>query len=559
MLSVLKIKNIALIDELEIEFGPGLNLLTGETGSGKSIIVDSLGALTGERISSDLIKAGADKAHIEGIFAIDPSPELKSAIDASGIELDGTELLVRRELSRSGKNRVFINDQLVTAAFLKNIGSLLVDIHGQGEQASLMEPASHLAMLDDFAAVGQHRAEVAEAFAKWATVRSELEALKRDEAEKLQLVDILRFQIDELQNASLTPGEADELENEKRRQNNVEKLSTLSAEAFTTLYEMDGSSVETLGQVTRRIEELAEFDAQFREHLESVRSVQAILDDVAIAIRDFCGRLEFSPDRLAEVDDRLAEISRVIRKYGGTVETALEHLADATRRLDNIETAELREKELEAELAACRSRYIASARKLSDKRHAAAKKLAKAAETNLADVALDKARFEVRLHSPAEPAESRFTTAGFDRAEFYFSANAGEPPKPLAKVASGGEASRLMLVLKTTARPSTAGMTAVFDEIDAGIGGRVAEAVGLKLKDLAATQQVLCVTHQAQVASKADRHFVVEKAMDKSRTHIAVHRLTDGQRIEEIARMLAGETITQAARENAKEMLATAK
>ncbi len=560
MLSLLKIKNIALIDELEIEFGSGLNLLTGETGSGKSIIVDSLGALTGERVSSDLIKDDADKALIEGLFAIRPSPQITALFDESGIDVNDSELIVRRELSRSGKNRVFINDQLVTAAFLKNIGSLLVDIHGQGEQASLFEPESHLSMLDDFAATLELRKIVAEAFGAWTQTRDELDALKRDEAEKLQLVDILRFQSDEISKAGLKPGESVELEEEKRQQNNIEKLSTLGTEAFSLLYEADGSTVETLGRVARLIEELAEYESQFTEYVDSLRSAHAVIDDLAIAIRDFRGRLEFSPDRLAEVEDRLAEITRVSRKYGGTVETAIEHLADATRRLENIETAELREKELLAELAERRSRYVEVAQKLSDKRHAAAKAFAKAVETSLRDVALDKSKFEVKIDSPmmdSEP-ENRFTAGGFDRAEFYFSANAGESPKPLAKVASGGEASRLMLILKTAARTSAGAMTAVFDEIDAGIGGRVAEAVGLKLKDLAATQQVLCVTHQAQVASKADRHFVVEKTMNKSRTRIWISELDPTKRIEEIARMLAGERITEAARENAREMLATA-
>ncbi len=558
MLSLLKIKNIALIDELEIEFGSGLNLLTGETGSGKSIIVDSLGALTGERISSDLIKDDADKALIEGLFAIRPTPQMTALFDESGIEFNESELIVRRELSRSGKNRVFINDQLVTAAFLKMIGGLLVDIHGQGEQASLFEPASHLAMLDDFAETLELRKIVADSFGAWTQTRAELDALKRDEAEKLQLVDILRFQSDEISRAELKPGEAIELEEEKRRLNNIEKLSTLGTEAFSLLYESDGSTVETLGRVARRIEELAEYESQFGEYVESVRSAQAVLDDLAITIRDFRSRLEFSPERLAVIDDRLAEITRVSRKYGGTIETALEHLADATRRLENIETAELREKELLAELSTRRSHYIEAARKLSDKRNAAAKAFAKGVEANLRDVALDKAKFEVRIDSPVMngETESRFTAGGFDRAEFYFSANAGESPKPLSKVASGGEASRLMLILKTTARTSAGGLTAVFDEIDAGIGGRVAEAVGLKLKDLAATQQVLCVTHQAQVASKADRHFVVEKTMNKSRTQISISELDAAKRIEEIARMLAGERITEAARENAREMLA---
>ena len=280
------------------------------------------------------------------------------------------------------------------------------------------------------------------------------------------------------------------------------------------------------------------------------------MEDLSLTLRDFTTHLEFSPNRLEEIETRLAEIARVARKYGGTVEAALEHLAAAERRLDNIETAEQREQELRAELEAKGKVYLSAARELSAARSAAAKKFEKAVASELKAVALEKARFEVRIE-PSED-EARFSPVGIDRVEFYFSANPGESPKPIAKVASGGEASRLMLILKTASRPHHTGKTAVFDEIDAGIGGRVAEAVGLRLKGLAVTQQVLCVTHQAQVASKADRHFVVEKTMRKNATAVGIRELDEAERIEEVARMLAGETVTEAARENAREMIAGA-
>ena len=560
MLSFLRIQNIALIRSLEVEFGPGLNLLTGETGSGKSIIVDSLGALTGERVSSDLIKEGEETATIEGLFTVAPSLELTTIFDESGIEfenIDSVELIVRREIFLAGKNRIFINNQLVTASLLKRIGPFLVDIHGQGEQTALFDPRSHLEMLDEFAATDALRGKVSDAFLKLRAVRSELDALHRDEAEKLQLVDILKFQVDELKRASLKPDEGETLEEEKRRLNNVEKLSTLGDEAYSLLYEMDKSSLATVDQAIKKIEELGEFDGRFRELTESLQSARAILDDASITVRDFRSHLEFSPERLEEIESRLAAIAAVTRKYGGTVETALLHLAESEARLSNIESAELRVKELTLELNAKKADYISAAQILSDRRIAAARKFEKAVESDLKTVALEKAKFNVTIDVDGDE-EKRFTANGFDRVEFYFSANPGESPKPLAKVVSGGESSRLTLVLKTASHMHITGKTAVFDEIDAGIGGRVAEAVGERLKQLAEKQQVMCVTHQAQVASKADHHFVVEKTIDKRSTTVTIRALTDAERIEEIARMLAGETITDAARENAREMLAAA-
>ncbi len=558
MLSLLRIKNIALIDELGVEFGPGLNLLTGETGSGKSIIVDSLNALTGERVTSDLIKEGSESAKIEGLFTLQISKPLFKILDEGGIEIDSggeVDLIVRRELSVSGRNRIFINNQLITAAVLKRIGPFLVDIHGQGEHSSLFDPASHIELLDAFAGVGTERAKAGDAFGEWKEAKNELDELRRDEADKLQLADILKFQVDELSRAGLQIGESEELEEEKLRLNNVEKLSKLSTDAFFALYEMDGSTVATLSQAIHRIKELAKFDPRFREYIDGLESAAALLEDVSFTLRDFRSGLESSPDRLEQIESRLAEITRVSRKYGGTVELVIVHFAESEKRLANIELSELRERELNAILAEKRDKYVAAATALSSKRKVAAKKFEREVESNLKAVALEKAKFEVHF---ADGEERDFTSNGFDRIEFYFSANPGESPKPIARVASGGEASRLMLILKTSGRSIADGTSAVFDEIDAGIGGRVAEAVGLKLKSLAEGQQVLCVTHQAQVASKADRHFVVEKAIVKNKTTIGIRELDKAERIEEIARMLAGEKITDAARENAREMLAVA-
>jgi len=514
-------------------------------------------------VSSDLIKDGRDLAIIEGLFSGVAGKRLRAELAESGIELDeaeGSDLIVRRELSAAGKNRVFLNDQLVTQGLLKKVGSMLADIHGQGEQAALFDINSHMRLLDRVAGTGELLAAAASAFDEWNAINEELASLKQDEAEKLQLQDILSFQVQEIEAARLEPGEDAALEEEKLRLNNVERLTLLSTEAFDNLYDKPDSTTVTLEKAQKRVAELAEFDSRFDEYTEGLASARAVIEDLAFAVRDFRARLEFSPERLAQIEERLAEMSRLKRKYGGSIDTVLEHLRVSRERLRNIETAEVREQELNRELAKRRAEYARIAGELHKKRVSAAKKFEKQVEQNLHAVALEKARFEVRIEMPeGEPVDADFTAAGLDRVEFYFSANPGESVKPLAKVASGGEASRLMLVLKTTAGVGEQNKTAVFDEIDAGIGGRAAESVGRKLKDLAGAQQVLCVTHQPQIASLADRHFVVEKAISAGRTVISTRELSKNEQVEEIARMLAGERITDAARENARAMLASAR
>lgn len=559
MLNLLKIKNVALIDSVEIEFGPGLNLLTGETGSGKSIIVDSLGALTGERVTNDLVKDGAASAQIEGLFTIEKDAAASKLLDSAGIAAGDkeTELIVRREISLAGRNRIFINDQLVSAAFLKQIGPLLVIIHGQGEQTSLFDPNTHLELLDEYARAGSFREKTAEAYSAWSRAKADLAELKRGESEKLQLLDILKFQANEIRNADLRVEEETELEEEKRRHSNVEKLSSLSGDALDLLYDADASTVSTLEKAIRKIDELAEYDSRFSAYKEGLNDAQAVLQDLSFAVREFSTHLEFSPERLEAIEDRLAEISRVARKYGGSVESALEHLRESVAKLDAIENAEFHQEETKKRVGEARAAYVNLAAELHTIRQKAAARFGKEVETALSAVALEKAKFEVRIEGHPDQ-EDQFSANGFDHVEFFFSANVGEAVKPLARVASGGEASRLMLILKTTAKERHASKSVVFDEIDAGIGGRVAEAVGTKLKELSAGQQVLCVTHQAQVASKADRHFVVEKTVAKNRTSITARELSDSERVEEVARMLAGEKITDAARENAREMITSA-
>ncbi len=570
MLSLLNISNITLIDDLRVEFDSGLNLLTGETGSGKSIIVDALGVLIGGRFTSDLIKTGADRGFIEGLFSVAPSRELETTLSAAGIEVEAPqpaeettamEIIIRRELAPAGRNKIFINNQLATQSLLRDLRPFLVDIHGQGEQQTLFNPETHLELLDAYSGNGTLRQEVAEAFHRWYGRKRELDELRRDEAEKFQLLDILKFQIGELEHGQLAIGEDATLEEERRRLLNFEKLNTLSDESYALIYEDDDAALTRVRQAMKRMEELAQYESTFSEYREGLESARAVLEDLAFSLRDFSDKLEFSPARLAEIENRLAEISNLKRKYGGSIEAALEHLARSEDRLRQIEHSAEREIELQTELAAARANYQEGAVRLHAERVRAAKKFEKAVERGLSEVAMESAKFQVQITAPEgseladEAGSSGFTARGIDRVEFYFSANIGEDVKPLAKVASGGEASRLMLVLKTVANASEFPRTIVFDEVDTGIGGRVSETVGVKLKRLAQTNQVLCVTHQPQIARFADCHLLVHKDVIKGRTTVGVERLDRQARVEELARMLTGTEITASARRHARELL----
>ena len=550
MLQFLNISNIALIDELQVEFEPGLNLLTGETGSGKSIIVDALGVLIGGRFTSDLLKSGADRGSIEGLFVVGPNPQLERLLEGAGVS-GSEEIIIRRELSATGRNKIFINNQLATHSLLRELREFLVDIHGQGDQQTLFNPQTHLELLDSFAISNGLRDEVAEAHRAWTGVQRELDALRRDDSEKFQLVDTLKFQIEELERAQLVIGEDERLEEERRRLGNVEKLTALCQSSYGRIYEDDDAAVARVRQTLKDVTELAEYDATFRDYLEGLENARAVLEDLSFSLRDFADKLEFSPARLAEVEDRLAELSRLKRKYGGSISAALEHLARSQDRLRQIETSDERERELSAGVEAARTRYLDRAGKLHRERVRAAKKFERTVETCIGELAMDHARFQIQISDLGDSAGPK----GADHIEFYFSANAGEDLKPLARVASGGEASRLMLVLKTVANATEFPRTIVFDEIDSGIGGRVSEAVGIKLRKLSETNQVLCVTHQAQIARFADSHLAVQKAVIDGRTQVALSKLNRSGRIEELARMLTGAEITDTARRHARELL----
>jgi DNA repair protein RecN (Recombination protein N) len=586
LLQLLNISNIALIEDLRVEFESGLNLLTGETGSGKSIIVDALGVLIGGRFTADLLKSGSDRGYIEGLFLVEPNSEFKSVLASAGIsDLEAAgqvELIMRREISATGRNKIFINNQLATQSLLRELREFLVDIHGQGDQQTLFDPNTHLQLLDAFAGNEKLLNETAAVFEEWSQLRRDLDALMKDESERFQLVDTLKFQIDELERAQLSPGEDERIEEERRRLMNVEKLTTLCQSSYARIYEDDDAALARLRQTTNDLAELAEFDASFATYREQLESARAVLEDLSFSLREYADRLEYSPSRLAQIEDRLVELSRVKRKYGGSIVAALEHLLRSQDRLQGVEASDERAGELEKQLQAARRKYFEVSTRLHDQRLRGAKKFEQAVERGVKELAMANARFEIRMSDKLQFVDdSAMTNAsdkgsptsndsqiddklklighagsdGLDRVEFYFSANPGEELKPLARVASGGEASRLMLVLKTVANAMEFPRTIVFDEIDTGIGGRVSEAVGLKLKQLSESNQVLCVTHQAQIARFADNHLVVEKEASKDRTKVNVARLDKNGRVEEIARMLTGAEITDSARKHARELL----
>jgi DNA repair protein RecN (Recombination protein N) len=549
VLQFLNISNIALIDDLKVEFEIGLNLLTGETGSGKSIIVDALGLLIGERFSADLLKSGASRGSIEGLFQVDANRPLHELLESAGIT-HGIELIIRREVSATGRNKIFINNQLATQSLLRDLRKFLVDIHGQGDQQTLFNHDTHLELLDSFAGNNALLDELSTLYSEWMSLTKELETLNRNEAERFQLLDTLRFQIDELGRAQLVIGEDDQLEEERRRLANVEKLTSLCQSSYERIYEDDDAALARVRQTTNEITELAEFESSFRDYLEGLESARALLEDLSFSLRDFVDKLEFSPSRLAQIEDRLVELSRLKRKYGGSIPSALEHLARSEDQLQQIETSDEREQTLATKVAEANKRYLACATKLSKERVKAARKFEREIEQGFKEVALENARFQVSISERGEPSRK-----GIDRIEFYFSANVGEELKPLARVASGGEASRLMLVLKTVGNAMEFPRTIVFDEIDTGIGGRVSEAVGQRLKTLAETNQVLCVTHQPQIARFADHHLAVQKETVKDRTRVVIDELDREGRIQEIARMLTGSEITSNARRHARELL----
>jgi len=551
----LAVENYAVIEKVRVRFHPGLNLLTGETGSGKSIVVDALGLLLGGRASPEMVRTGAERARISGIFEIAESPDLARLLESAGIEMDDRELLVEREIQASGKSRGFVCNRPATALLLRELAVHLADIHGQHDQQQLFSPAVQCDMLDAFAAAGDLAAQVSDAFHSWKRATGELHALDQNAQEKLRLADLWSFQLKEIEAVAPRAGEDAELENERRVLRNVVRLQELAGGAYAALYEDPASASALLGSVVKRLDELARIDESAQEMLAQVQPATIALQETAYALSHYLGKLEADPARLDQVEDRLAALEKLKRKYGPAVENVLAFFEEARTNLAAVESADDRRSKLQKAAAALASTYEAAARKLSAKRKESARELGKRVEQELAALAMEKTRVEIRVQ-PAEWSES-----GADSVAFLIAPNVGEELKPLDKIASGGELSRVALALKTctttsaTTRKNHTPRTLVFDEVDAGVGGSAAEAVGRRLKKLSAASQVICVTHLPQIAGFADHHYFVEKHSERDRTVSSIQELTPEARTREIGRMLSGERITQEALRHAEQLL----
>jgi len=550
MLRFLRVRRLAVIDSVEVEFEPGLNVLTGETGAGKSILVEAVGLLLGGRASSDLVRTGEESASIEAIF-----------------ESGGEELLVRREITQQGRSRAFVNGELTTAGALKDLAARLIELHGQHEHQTLLDPTTHLGMLDAFAGLDSLAQPVGDAFAGFRQAAEELASARKARSERSARQELAQFQLAELDKAALRPGEDEDLFASKQILANAERVQRLCEEAYASLYEADDAVLAALGGVWRRVSELAALDPQFQPYLEQRQAIKSQLDDLAVFLRRYADGIEASPGRLQQVDDRLALLERTKRKYGPTLLDAIAKRDALRQELDHLGQGEERVSALEHQYKAARDGYLAAATILSRARRDAATAFGRSLERTLADLAMARTRFEVKFGEPLP--EDAWSAQGIDQAEFWLSANIGEELRPLIRIASGGELSRIMLALKTQTAASRHGFTnadrrdpsastpgLIFDEVDAGIGGRVADVVGRKLRVLGSAFQVLCITHLAQIAAYADSHFLIQKRVEKGRTLTTVAKLTGTARVEEIGRMLGGAAVTDAIRASAREMLA---
>ena len=569
MLTELRLENYAVIDSVVVEFGPGLNLLTGETGAGKSILIDALALLLGEKASSDVIRGGADRALISAVFEAGGTAEkaLEKILDSNGLdESDDGSLILRREITTGGKGRVFVNNQPATVSVLKQFAPHLAIIHAQNESILTFDGPARLELLDSFAGVETESASAA--FASWKDIRNRIEELERGEQDKLRLVDLWTFQKREIEEARLKGGEDEQLEAEKRVLANAEKIYTAAMNAFDLLYEGGASTASSLRSAQKQLEELSRYEPKFQEALAALESARISVEDVGATLRDYAGGIQASPEYLAEVEDRLALLDRLKRKYGPTLEAVIQFGADVSQKLAEVENKDEILRQLRSDLANAADEYLKAARTLSKKRSDAARKLEKLVEAEINDLAM-KSTF--RIQKTTSEDERDWTASGIDQVVYMISTNPGEPMRPLEHIASGGELSRVMLALKATvdggkvvktptlspkARQGWGTQkTLVFDEIDTGIGGRAAEAVGKKLKSLARANQVLCVTHLPQIATFGDHHFVIEKKESGGRTRTSIRRVTGEERTEEVARMLSGAKLTETSRKHAEQMI----
>lgn len=550
MLRFLSIKHFAVIDRARVELEAGLNVLTGETGAGKSILVEAVGLLLGGRASAGLVRSGEDAAVVEALF-----------------EHDGEEMLVRREITAQGRSRAFVNGELVTAGALRDLSSRLIELHGQHEHHTLLDPASHAAALDAFGGLADLRAAVASAHERLMVSTATLVRLQKAAADRASRQELATFQLAELDRAAPVEREDEELAATRQILVSAERLERLCAESYGALYESDSSVLAGLGGIWRRVSELAGLDPEFQPYVEARDGIKAQLEDLAFFLRRYAEGIDASPARLQQVEERLALLERLKKRYGPTL-TDVRATRNALRtELSDLDAYEDRLRASEGERAEAKQRYVSVAASLSRARRAAAEELSSRIQEELAELAMERTRFEVRFGPPLD--EPAWTADGLDTLEFYLSPNPGEELRPLSRIVSGGELSRIMLAIKVLTavsregvregdrRPGSAAPGLIFDEVDAGIGGRVADAVGRRLRALGSSFQVVCITHLPQVAACADTHFLIEKRVADGRTRTSVSRLDRAGRVEELARMLGGQQVTPGILASATEMLAT--
>lgn len=550
MLTSLKIENVAIIESAAIEFGCGLNVLTGETGAGKSIVIDSINAILGERTSRDIIRTGAQSAKVYAVFE-DVNAKVRKFLDENGIDCEDGVLIINRTLSREGKNICRLNGAPVTVSMLREIGSELIDIHGQHDNQALLSPEKHCGFVDSFAGNAEIIADYREKYGRLCEVRSKLKKLTTDESSKSQRIDFLTYQIDELEKAEITPGERDELKARKTLINNSQKVIESLNVAYEAL-KADGAGIDMITDAESEISDASAYMEALGEASEKITDIRYELEDIAETVRDAMSEVDFDQSELEEIDERLDLLYRLSKKYGNTEEEMLEYLEKAKTELDNIAFSEEKVKELQKQEKEALDETEAAAKKLTESRKAAGEKLSEAICSELEFLDMPNVRFVVKCD------DIGLTENGKDEIEFLISANVGEEPKPLAKIASGGELSRIMLAIKNVLAEADGVDTMIFDEIDTGVSGRAAQKIAMKLRSASKGRQVICVTHLAQIAAQGDVHLYISKSVSDGKTYTNIKSLIEEDRVAEIARIMGGMEITKLQLESAREMLRNA-
>ena len=550
MLTSLKIENVAIIESAAIEFGCGLNVLTGETGAGKSIVIDSINAILGERTSREIIRTGAQSAKVYAVFE-DVNEKVKAFLDENGIDCEDGVLIINRILNRDGKNICRLNGAPVTVSMLRELGGELIDIHGQHDSQSLLSPEKHCGFVDGFAENADLISDYREKYRRLCEIRYSLKKLTTDESSKSQRIDFLTYQIDELEKSDITPGERDELKARKALINNSQKVMESLNTAYMSL-KADGAGIDMISNAESEISNASEYMESLGEASEKITDIRYELDDIAELVRDAMSEIDFDPSELDDIEERLDLLYRLSKKYGETEEEMLDYLAKAREELDSIAFSEEKVRELQKQEKTALAEAEAAADRLTESRKTAGEKLSKAICSELEFLDMPNVRFVANIE------DIGLTENGRDSVEFLISANVGEEPKPLAKIASGGELSRIMLAIKNVLAETDGVDTMIFDEIDTGVSGRAAQKIAMKLRSASKGRQVICVTHLAQIAAQGDVHLYISKSVSDGKTYTNIKSLIEEERVSEIARIMGGMEITRLQLESAREMLANA-